>query len=263
MSMSLFDSKKSIDSLNEISKRDPDSINGFAIDDLAWEHFILSEDQLDANRESDKMISTIDELSGGLNDLSVLELGPYEGYHSVALEERGIKENLSIEANVANYLKCLVVKNHYNLNKTHYMLGDLSRYLSESTRKFDLVLASGILYHLFDPYEALENIFLKTDRIGICTTYYHPEIQGFKFTGNTREVCFPGLAPLRLHERFNPRVLPGKKHGVEDVAWMFEVDDLLRYLEYRGFEIKVFLHDENPENKRVRIRLYAERKNLF
>lgn len=141
------------------------------------------------------------------------------------------------------------------------MLGDLNCYLRESIKKYDLVLASGILYHLFDPYEALENIISKTDRIGICTTYYHPEIQGFKFTGNTREVNFPGLEPLHLHERFNPRVIPGKKHGVEKVAWMFEVDELLRYLEYRGFENTVFHQVENPEDKRLRIRIYAERKN--
>ena len=116
------------------------------------------------------------------------------------------------------------------------------------------------MYHLFDPYEALENIISRTDRIGICTTYYHPEIQSFKFTGKTREVEFPGLEPLRLHERLNPPVIPGKKHGVENVAWMFEVDDLLRYLEYRGFENTIFHRVENPESKQLRIRLYAERK---
>ena len=168
---------------------------------------------------------------------------------------------MSIEANSANFLKCLIVKNYYNLNKTHFMLGDLSCYLREATKKYDLVLASGILYHLFDPYEALENIISKTDRIGICTTYFHPEIQNFQFTGNTREVNFPGLEPLHLHERFNPRVIPGKKHGVQHAAWMFEIDDLFRYLEYRGFENTVFHHVENPEHKRLRIRIYAERKN--
>jgi len=259
--MSLFSAENSVDIFNQISKSEPGSINGFAISDLSWEHFILSGDHLVANRETDKMISTIEDLSGGLNGMSVLELGPYEGYYSIALEAKGIKENLSIEANAANFLKCLVVKNHYDLIKTRYMLGDLNCYLKESTKKYDFVLASGILYHLFDPYEALENIISKTDRIGICTTYYHPEIQGFKFTGNTREVNFPGLEPLNLHERFNPRVIPGKKHGVENAAWMFEVDDLLHYLEYRGFENTVFFHIEDPETKRLRIRLYAERKN--
>lgn len=259
--MSLFSAENSLDVFDQISKSEPGSINGFAIKDLTWEHFILSDGHLDANREKDKLISTIEELSGGLNGMSILELGPYEGYYSVALEARGIKENLSIEANAANFLKCLVVKNHYNLNKTHFMLGDLNCHLRESKEKYDLVLASGILYHLFDPYEALENIISKTDRIAICTTYYHPEIQGFKFTGNTRVVNFPDLEPLTLHERFNPRVIPGKKHGVESAAWMFEIDDLLRYLEYRGFENTVFFHIENPDSKRLRIRLYAERKS--
>jgi hypothetical protein len=261
MNKSLFDSEESLDSFGEVSKRYPDSINGFAIDDLVWEHFTLSDGQLEANKTSDKMIPTINELSGGINGMSVLELGPYEGYYSIALEAAGIKQNVSIEANPANYLKCLVVKNHYNLKNTHYMLGDLSCFLEKSTKKYDLVLASGILYHLFDPYVALEHINTKTDRIGICTTYFHPEIQNFKFTGDVREVNFPGLVPLHLHERINPRVIPGKKHGVESVAWMFEPDELLRYLEYRGFESTVFYQVENPKTKQLRIRIYAERKN--
>lgn len=259
--MALFDSQESMDLFETLSQKEPDSINGFAIADLAWEHFILSDGQLDANRKNDKMIPTIDQLSGGISDFSVLELGPYEGYYSVAMEEKGIAENISIEANSANYLKCLVVKNHYMLNKTEFMLGDVNAYLRDNSRKFDLVLASGILYHLFDPYEALESIISVTDRIAICTTYYHPEIQGFKFTGNTREVKFPGLAPLHLHERINPKVIPGKKHGIEKTAWMFEAEELLQYLEYRGFEITVFFQIENPDEKRLRIRFYAERNS--
>lgn len=260
MHKSLFVSEESLDSFGEISKRYPDSINGFAIDDLAWEHFALSEGQLLAGRESDRMITIINELSGGINGMSVLELGPYEGYYSIALEAAGIKQNISIEANPANYLKCLVVKNHYGLKNTHYLLGDLSRFLEKSTKRYDLVLASGILYHLIDPYKALEYINTKTDRIGICTTYFHPEIQSFRFTGNVREVKFPGLGPLHLHERINTRVIPGKKHGVENVAWMFEKEELLRYLEYRGFESTVFYQLENPKTKQLRIRIYAERK---
>ena len=97
--MTLFDSQESTDLFEVLSKRNPDSKNGFAIDNLVWEHFSLNEGQLDSNRKNDKMIPTIDQLSGGIEGFSVLELGPYEGYYSVAMEERGIAENLSIEAN--------------------------------------------------------------------------------------------------------------------------------------------------------------------
>ena len=140
------------------------------------------------------------------------------------------------------------------------MLGDFTKYLAKRPKKFDMIFASGVLYHLFDPFEALENMVAMSDQICICTTYYHPEIKLFRFSGETREVEFPGLEPIVLHERSNGIDTLGKKHGMETAAWMFEPKDLLRYLEYRGYNCTVLHQRENQEARQLRIQILANRE---
>ena len=247
-------------SLNELSHSFPYEDNPFSLEDLRWQHF-------EFNNETNKVIAERDRVhlvrkcaaSVGLKDASVLELGPYEGYDTKALEAEGVSEIISIEGNPRNFIKCLIVKNKYGLNKTKYLLGDFTKYLDTTTKKFDYIHASGVLYHLFDPFSTLEKIVALTDNIGICTTYYHSEIQGFNFTGKTKTVNLAGLEPLTLHERTNPQITLGKKHGMDDIVWMFTKEDLLRYLKYKGFDCEIIFDVADKETKRLRIQIIAQR----
>jgi hypothetical protein len=250
-------------SLDTLHWASPDSINGFALGDLEWEHFKLDPETLalDENRGMDLLLGQIGERIGGFVGKSVLELGPYEGYDSKKLEGMGVGSSIAIEGNPLNFIKCLIVKNHFALDRTRFLLGDFTKYLAESNEKFDFIFASGVLYHLVEPFEALENIISKTGAIGICTTYFHPDIQLFKsFTGKTREVSFPGMAPFILHERGNTQLVRGKKHGLQSTAWMFELDDLMRYLDHRGFDTHVLMKRESLEEGQLRARLLATRR---
>ena len=83
----------------------------------------------------------------------ILELGPLEAAHSLLLEKQGA-EVLSIEANLGAFLRCLTIKNQYSL-KTKFLLGDFNK-LNLAEQKFDLVLASGVLYHMSDPVSFLK-----------------------------------------------------------------------------------------------------------
>ena len=87
-------------------------------------------------------------------NMTILELGPLEGAHSYQLEQLGAKTIVAIESNVDAFLKCLVVKNMLSLNTT-YLLGDSVAFLKETVEKFDLIFASGILYHMEDPIELI------------------------------------------------------------------------------------------------------------
>jgi hypothetical protein len=249
-------------SLDELSRGMPHKENPFALEDLRWEHFDYDKETgaVSCNRERCPLLEQCEAIIGSLEGKSVLELGPYEGYHTKALASREVSEIVAIEGNPRNYLKSLIVKDHFGLDSAVLMLGDFSKYLAERPKKFDLIFASGVLYHLFDPFGALENMVAMSDQICICTTYYHPEIQGFRFSGNTREVQFPGLNPIVLHERVNGIDTLGKKHGMETAAWMFEPQDLLRYLEYRGYKCTVLHHRENREKKDIRIQILAQRE---
>jgi hypothetical protein len=90
---------------------------------------------------------------GSLEGKSILELGPLEAYNSYQLEQLGAKL-LSIEGNVINFLKCLIVKNVLSMSTT-FLLGDFVQYMQSSSERFDICWASGVLYHSKDPSRCL------------------------------------------------------------------------------------------------------------
>lgn len=124
----------------------------------------------------------IDWLLGRLGDVdgaNVLELGPLEGGHTWMLERAGARVT-AVEANRDAFLRCLIVKNALRMNAT-FMLGDFSRALPAGG-PWDLVLASGVLYHMQSPEKLLESIAARTDRVYLWTHYFdddhsrwHPE----------------------------------------------------------------------------------------
>jgi hypothetical protein len=109
---------------------------------------------------------------GRLDGYSVLELGPLEGAHSWRLEQLGAAEVTAIEANVTAFLKCLVVKEALGLQRTRFLLGDFSEFLRTGERRFDLIFASGVLYHMEDPLELIALMAGASDRCFVWTHYY-------------------------------------------------------------------------------------------
>jgi hypothetical protein len=109
---------------------------------------------------------------GGVADQRVLELGPLEGGHSYMLERAGAREVIAIEANPRAFLRCLVVKELLGLERTRFLYGDFLQQLRADTSRFDLCVASGVLYHLRNPVELLDLLARRTDRLIVWTHYY-------------------------------------------------------------------------------------------
>lgn len=123
----------------------------------------------------DPRISWLVEHVGGVDGFRVLELGPLEGGHTAMLHAAGASV-VAIESNTRAYLKCLVVKEILDLERCHFLLGDFVPYLQECTERFDLLLASGVLYHSPDPLALLEAMGRSADRIAIWTHYFDPDV---------------------------------------------------------------------------------------
>jgi len=111
---------------------------------------------------------------GVMNDMNILELGPLEAGHTYMLEKSGANV-LAIEANIDSFLRCLIVKNLLDL-KSKFILGDFTKGLGQSN-SYELVVASGVLYHMTDPISLLEQISQVTNQIFIWTHYFEPDIQ--------------------------------------------------------------------------------------
>ncbi|UYU17603.1 MULTISPECIES: class I SAM-dependent methyltransferase [Methanoculleus] len=124
----------------------------------------------------DPRISWAVEQFGGVNNKSILELGPLEGGHTYMLEHLGAESILSIEGNTRAYLKCLIIKEILGLKRAQFMCGDFIEYLRNADTKFDVAIASGVLYHMRNPVELIAMLSKVSDEMFIWTHYYDQEI---------------------------------------------------------------------------------------
>jgi hypothetical protein len=113
---------------------------------------------------------------GGIAGNTVLELGPLEGGHSFMLERAGASQIIAIEANASAFLKCLISKEIFNLQRVSFKLGDFVEYLRTNTAHFDAGIACGVLYHMLNPLELLALLSKTVDRLFVWTHYYDEQI---------------------------------------------------------------------------------------
>jgi hypothetical protein len=125
--------------------------------------------------EDPRVTWAIDKL-GGVRDKSVLELGPLEAGHSYMLEKEGAKSVLSLEANKNAFLRCLVTKEILGMQHVRFLCGDFRQFLSASQERFDIIFASGVLYHMTDPIQLLFDLSRHTRRLFLWTHYFESNL---------------------------------------------------------------------------------------
>ena len=109
---------------------------------------------------------------GGVQDRTVLELGPLEGGHSYMLENAGARSVLAMESNTNAFLRCLIVKEILCMKKVRFLCGDFRQFLSSNEQHFDVVFASGVLYHMTNPVRLLFDISRSCRKVFLWTHYY-------------------------------------------------------------------------------------------
>jgi hypothetical protein len=120
----------------------------------------------------DWKIPLLDEAFGSIAGWNVLELGPLEGMHTYMLEQMGAASVTAIEASGRAFLRCLVTKEVLGLRNAHFELGDFNARLASTSQSYDLVLASGVLYHQWNPCLMLENASRIAPRMLLWTHFY-------------------------------------------------------------------------------------------
>jgi SAM-dependent methyltransferase len=214
---------------------------------------------------TDPRVTWTIEQAGGVDGKRVLELGPLEAGHTFMLHEAGASV-VAVESNSRAYLKCLIVKEVLGLHRSSFLLGDFVPYLHDTDEQFDLVLASGVLYHSPDPLGLLESIARVGARVAIWTHYYEPDVvatdpgKARMFVPEVEEVSWRGHT-ITLHRRNYLESLQwaGFCGGPESSALWMERDGLMTALRELGYSrIEVQSDDlENPNGACVM--LFAER----
>ncbi len=181
-------------------------------------------------------------VDGRLDGYGVLELGPLEGAHTCQLEALGAERITAVESNSEAFLKSLIVKNIAGLNRSTFLLGDVSRHLEAPGPRYDLIFYCGILYHMLDPLELIRLAAARTDRIFIWTHDFREERRSRRHTSHVVE--HEGLR-LSLHEfAYNdrgPATFWGRNR--DRTRWM-ELPDLIRVLAHHGLSETTIIADD-------------------
>lgn len=136
---------------------------------------------------NDPKVAWAEEMLGGFSAQDVVEFGPLEGGHSYMLQQRNARRVVAIEANTRAFLKCLCVKEILGLDRVSFLLGDFLEPLGQHERRYDIALASGVLYHMEDPMRLLVRLSELADRVFIWTHYFDQEILTEKYPGKFEE----------------------------------------------------------------------------
>jgi hypothetical protein len=194
----------------------------------------------------------IDQL-GGLDGKNVIELGPLEGFHTYLLEQAGCASIRAIEGNPRSYLKCLILKETTGLERSQFLCGDFVEYLRTAPARADLVVASGVLYHMTNPAELLYLISQVSDAVLLWTHYYdgkviakRPDISRKLTSQSAAE--FKGFRhTLFRYEYWRSSGLKRFCGGPEGHACWMERDTILDCLHYFGFN-SIETHFEQPDH---------------
>jgi len=162
---------------------------------------------------------------GGVQKKKVLELGSLEAAHTKMLCEHGAFVT-AIEGNPDCFLRCLIVKEAFDL-KAKFIFGDFCEYVKDCGW-FDIVSATGVLYHQTNPVELIFDISKITDTV-------------FVWSQVASETIPPGEETKidGYKGKINRYGIPTSSFcgGLHDEAFWMYPDDMRRCFEDAGFNI--------------------------
>jgi SAM-dependent methyltransferase len=199
-----------------------------------------------------------------LTGARVLELGPLEGAHSHMLQAAGAASVLAIDALVYSYLKCLIVKDLLRLDRVTFQFGDFMPFLGDGDEVFDLIVASGVLYHQRDPIEFIRRLALRGDRVFVWTHYYDEGMRDGAIPRaafrKTRSQEVDGFSCDLFRLDYDAYLKDGKyRGGVDDhTHWMAKAD-LLACLAHFGLGDVEILEEQTDHPYGPNVTLVARR----
>ena len=160
----------------------------------------------------------------------------------------------AIEANTLAFVRCLITKEILKLDRANFYLGDFLKWLERTEKRYDLILASGVLYHSHDPIHLLEMIASKSDSVFLWTHYFDDKAMP---KGDLRRVPFSEEVEIRrshgvdvrLHERSYYKAWrdPAFCGGIQDRHFWIDRSDIMDLLKAFGFD-RIEIADDQPDH---------------
>jgi hypothetical protein len=179
----------------------------------------------------------------GMKGAKILELGPLEGGHTYQLEGYGA-DIVAVEGNAEGYLKCLIAKEIYGM-RARFLFGNFLEYLESNETAFDMIFASGVLYHMTNPTHAIELICRSSPRTFVWMHYY----DGTRCRNYTRvEKEINGAKVAHYVNSYSGRGGGRFWGGLEDHACWLEKKDILNAFRRHGHE-HIEIVEEEPDHE--------------
>jgi len=203
---------------------------------------------------------------GSISGRRILELGPLEASHTYMLDRQRPAVIDAIEANKLSFMRCLVAKNLLRLDSARFMLGDFEKWLEASPGRYDLTIASGVLYHMADPVRLIELISQRSDALYLWTHFFGeaemPE-------GDTRRLAFSGDVAIRSFKDLDIRLHKRSYHGAwkdksfcggiyDEHSWL-EKEQIFALLKSVGYQDMRVAHENTANPHGPCISIFARR----
>jgi len=166
-----------------------------------------------------------------LKDKSVLELGCFEGVHTIGLLSY-TSSVLAIDARIENVTKTLARCAAYSTFPKVFVLNIDNAQQTGLIPMVDVLHHVGVLYHLHDPVQHLNSILKKIGNAVLLDTHYatdesakHMHDSGYKYQE---------YVELGYDDVFS---------GVESTSKWLKKDHIISILKYNGFKEIIYLSD--------------------
>ena len=203
---------------------------------------------------------------GSIAGRKILELGPLEGMHTYMLDQQQPEFIHAIEANQLSFLRCLVTKELLEIKRAKFLLGNFLPWLEQTEVSYDLIIASGVLYHMSDPVHLLELLAMRSSAIFLWTHYFSEaamppdDLRRKALSGEVEKVDCRGMT-VSLHRRGYHNAWKNSAFcgGMYDRHYWMEKDDIMSVLRRLGFDDIRTTHDQPDHPNGPAISIFAQR----
>ena len=185
----------------------------------------------------------VDACGGTLAGRTVVDLGCLEGGFTLAFAQRGAARVLGIEARELSVQRCELARTLLGVDNAEFVVADIKDELSRHD-PFDVVFATGILYHVADPAGFLRTMRSACDHVALVDTHVAR-------VDEASHDCSPMVTRESGGSTYSGRMFPEYPPDVSDAAkeamawaaysdadafWPLE-EDLVRMMRDAGFAV--------------------------